>query len=240
MEFDLDRPLIDSIAHREIAVAREEITAFGPVTAYERSRDRHDQRIASAGDVATLACGAGCSWCCYFPVDVRPVEALSILAHMERELSSAERERVMREARANRDLLATLTDDERARRNVKCPFLSAGRCTIYTARPQTCRNYHATSAAGCRESFEHPDNEDIDPEFAPLVYQSGVTHVEAFSQAMTHAGFDMRAYDLNAALVAASEDLAGTTKRFEEREIVFPALESVDVEPELMDLTRRS
>ncbi len=36
------------------------------------------------------------------------------------------------------------------------PVSDEGRCTIYAARPQSCRNYHATNAAGCRQSYEEP------------------------------------------------------------------------------------
>jgi Fe-S-cluster containining protein len=106
-------------------------------------------------------------------VDVRAVEVFSILDFMERELSAAEQARVRGEIEANSTLLQGLSELERMRRNVKCPFLAAGRCTIYEARPQTCRNYHATDVTGCRASYEQPDNIDIDPDFAPARVSSG-------------------------------------------------------------------
>jgi Fe-S-cluster containining protein len=121
------------------------------------------------------------------------------------------------------------------KRNVKCPFLSGGRCTIYAARPQSCRNYHATDVAGCQQSFEDPDNEDIDPDFAPWVYQAGTAHVDAFSTAMRDAGYDVRAYELNCALDAARSDLAAR-ERFESRLRPFTSLSGEDVPVEFDDL----
>jgi hypothetical protein len=59
------------------------------------------------------------------------------------------------------------------------------------------------SSISCRQSYEEPDNLDIDPDFAPGVYQAGGAHVEAVSTAMRDAGYDVNAYELNCALDAA-------------------------------------
>ncbi len=91
-------------------------------------------------------------------------------------------------------------------RNVKCPFLSDGRCTIYVARPQSCRNYHATDVTGCQQSFEDPGNLDIDPDFAPRVLSGGVRTSRRSAMRMRDAGYDVNAYELNVALDAALSD----------------------------------
>ena len=123
---------------------------------------------------------------------------------------------------------------ERMKRTRPCIFLAAGRCTIYPVRPQTCRNYHATDAAGCRQSFEEPENLDIDPEFAPLVYQAGGAHVDAFSRAMQHAGYDVAAYELNIALEAAIEQ-PQSRERFEARLAPFDGISGEEVPTEFME-----
>jgi Fe-S-cluster containining protein len=235
MEFSLDLPFLRGILTQERELARDEIRSEGPQRALERSQRRHDARIAAAPDVGTLACGAGCSWCCYFTVDVRPVEVFRILEVIEQTFSAAEKERVYSEVRANSALLKGLDEDERVTRNLKCPFLNEGRCTIYSARPQSCRNYHATDVAGCQQSYEEPDNLDIDPDFAPYVYQAGGAHVEAFSAAMSDAGYDVSAYELNGALEAALSDPAAR-KRFEARLPPFTRLSGEEVPPEFDDL----
>ena len=236
MEFTIDFAAVRKITSQELAQARTEILKLGVVAAYQRSRDRHDARLAAAPDAPTLACKAGCSWCCHFSVDVRPVEVFSILEFIERSLSAQEQQRVTKEIEANSALLMNLTDLERVQRNLKCPFLNESRSTIYAARPQTCRNYHATSVTGCQQSFEEPDNLDIDPDFAPLVYQAGGAHVDAFSKAMGDLGYDVAAYELNTALAAAMQDSAAARQRFESREQPSFGLDGMDVPLEFMEL----
>lgn len=234
MEIALDFKLVRAILAGENREARDDIRRDGPLRAYENSQHRHDARVSSAADHPTLACRSGCTWCCHFSVDVRAVEVFRILDFVARELPPAEQERVRREIQANSAALRGLDEMQRMRRNVKCPFLSAGRCTIYAARPQTCRNYHATDARGCEQSYEEPDNMEIDPEFAPLVYQAGGAHVDAFSTAMRDAGYDISVYELNTALEAAMSG-PKARERFEAGQAPFPDLDGEEVELEFAE-----
>ena len=234
MEFTLDFPFIRDILEQEHARARDEIGNLGVLRALESSQRRHDARIAAAPDVGTLACRAGCTWCCYFTVDVRAAEVFRILDFVEQSFSPEEKARVYAEVRAN-VALRNLGEGERVTRNVKCPFLNEGRCTTYAARPQSCRNYHATNVAGCRQSYEEPENLDIDPDFAPGVYQAGGAHVEAVSAAMREAGYDVNAYELNCALDAALSD-PGARERFESKLKPFAGLSGEEVPTEFDDL----
>jgi Fe-S-cluster containining protein len=235
MEISLDFPFIRDILERERELALGEIRALGVVRALESSQQRHDARIAAAPDVGTLACRAGCSWCCHFTVDVRVVEVFRILDVVEQTFTAEERSRVYAEVRANSAVLRELDEDERVTRNLKCPFLNEGHCTIYAARPQSCRNYHATNVAGCQQSYEEPGNLDIDPDFAPYVYQAGGAHVEAFSTAMRDAGYDVSAYELNCALDAALSEPAAR-QLFENRLPPFAHLSGEEVPAEFDDL----
>ena len=97
MEIHIDFSTVRSIITAEHTLAAGQIEQWGPVPAYEQSQLRHDQRLAGASDTNTLACKAGCYWCCYFTVDVRAVEVFSILDFMARELSVEEQERARRE-----------------------------------------------------------------------------------------------------------------------------------------------
>lgn len=235
MEFEIDTLLVTTIVADELQQARSEIAELGPLGALTRSQLRHDARLAAAPDAHTLACRAGCFWCCYFTVEVRPVEVLRIVDFMQHEMPAADRERITAEIHANAAALAKIDEDARLRHNLKCPFLHFGRCSIYSVRPQTCRNYHATNAAGCEQAYKEPDNDDIDPEFAPLVYQSGGAHVDAFSKAMQEAGYDVAAYELNAALSVALNDIAGTREHFQSQGLAFPTIDGIDVSPEFLD-----
>jgi Fe-S-cluster containining protein len=235
MEFELDTDLIDRIIADETAKTREDLQKSGPVAALANSQFRHDARLSDAGDAHTLACKAGCFWCCYFTVEARPVEVIRILDFIEREMSETDRARVTSEIRTNAAALATMDEQAKLHHNFKCPFLRFGRCSIYPVRPQTCRNYHATNAAGCEQAYREPDNDDIDPEYAPLVYQSGGAHVDAFSTVLQTAGYDVAAYELNAALAAALDDPGGVRARFDAKLNPFPDIEGVDVIPEFIE-----
>jgi Fe-S-cluster containining protein len=235
MEISLDVPFVLGVLAEEHQLAQAEIRELGVVQAYENSRLRHDARIAAAPDVNTLACRAGCTWCCHFSVDVRGVEVFTILDFVERSLPAGEKARIYSEVRANSAALKGLDEMERMRHNVKCPFLSAGRCSIYEARPQTCRNYHATDVAGCQQSFEDPDNLEIDPEFAPMVYQAGGAHVDAFIRAMREADYDTNVYEMNTALDTALSE-PDARKRFEQKRRPFKKLAGDDVPGEFEDL----
>lgn len=235
MEFSLDLELIRGILGQERERARHDIRTVGAPRALAESQSRHDARLAAAPDAGTLACREGCAWCCHFTVDVRAVEVLRILEFVEGSFTPAAKARVFAEVRANSALLATLGEEERAARNLKCPFLHESRCTIYPVRPQTCRNYHATDVAGCRQAYEEPDNLDIDPDFAPGVYQAGLAHVEAFSAALHDAGYDAKAYELNRAVDAALSE-PGARERFESGQRPFTGLEGESVPAEFDDV----
>lgn len=236
MEITIDLATVRKIVSREYRQARAQIAAAGPVRAYEHSQQRHDERLAAAPDASTLACKSGCSWCCYFTVDVRPVEVFRILDFIETRFTPRQRQRVKAQIETNSAALQELDEVQRMQQNIKCPFLTAGRCTIYAARPQTCRNYHATNAAGCQKSFEEPDNLDIDPEFAPFVYQAGGAHVEAFSKAMGDAGYDIAAFELNTALAAALAQPLTAHQRFDAKQPPFAGLQGTDVPLEFAEV----
>lgn len=236
MEFIIDFVTVRRIVTQETAQAQTEIAALGPLSAYQRSLQRHDQRLSEAADADTLACKAGCAWCCHFSVDVRPVEALNILEFMRATFSAAEQQQLRTEIEANSRVLGPLDEMQRMQQTIKCAFLADGRCSIYPARPQTCRNYHATNAAGCQQSYEQPDNFDIAPEYAPLVYQSGAAHVDAFSKALQEAGYDIAAYELNSALTEALAQPDAIRQRFAEKLPVFLAAEGTEVPMEFIDV----
>jgi Fe-S-cluster containining protein len=235
MEIHIELAFVRAILAHENERTRNDLRTVGVMRALANSQQRHDSRIASAADVGTLACRVGCTWCCHFSVDVRAIEVFSILDFVERTFTREEKARVDAEARVNSAALRNLDELERMRRNVKCPFLSDGRCTIYPVRPQTCRNYHATNASGCQQSYEDPENVDIDPDFAPGVYQAGGAHVDAFSSAMRAADYDVNVYELNSAIVAALSD-PSAFERFQSRQQPFADLSGEEVPAEFDDI----
>jgi Fe-S-cluster containining protein len=233
MEIAIDFVRVRRVIREEYALARTEIRELGVSEAYARSLERLDAQLANASDAHTLACKTGCSWCCHFSIDLRPVEIFRIMRFVEDRLDANARERIRQQVAMNQRITAGLDEMQRMQHNLPCPFLVESRCSIYSARPQTCRNYHATDAAGCRKSFEEPQNLEIDPEFAPIVYQVGGAVVEAFAKAMQDEGYDVDAYEMNVALHAAfNEPAAGD--RFQSKGRPFDTVMGEEV-PEEFD-----
>lgn len=235
MEFTLDLDRLRTVLRDERRQAAADLRSLGVAGALRASQERHDARLAAAPDAHTLACRDGCAWCCHYTVDVRPAEAFGILDHLERTVPADERARVRAAVAANAGHVRGLSEDERVTLTLPCPLLREARCLAYPVRPQSCRNYHATDVAGCRRSVEEPDNLEIDPEFAPLVYQIGGAHVEAFTAAVADVGLDVDVYELNSALHAAWQDPSART-RFLAGQGPFPDLSGEDVAPEYDDL----
>src|SRR5215831_21268776 len=125
MEFTIDSGAVGAILSQEQEQASRDLREHGALIAYQNSLCRHDERLAKATDAHTLACRAGCYWCCYFSVDVRPVEVLNILEFVDAHFTDEEKVCVISEIEANSALLRDLSELERARHNVKCPFLLA-------------------------------------------------------------------------------------------------------------------
>ena len=235
MEFTIDFAKVLKIAREEKQQASIEIETLGILPALQLSLKRLDQRLVETEDIQTLACQSGCDWCCHFSVDIRPVEALNILQYLKQQFSPQQLLDLRRELTSNSHILSQLNDMERMHQTIKCPLLMEKKCAIYPARPQTCRNYHATDSAGCRQSFEEPENEDIPPEFAAGVYQAGVSHVEAFSKTMEEAGYDCDAYELNSALTELLENPDAVQKRFEAKLPAFVGIQGTRVGYELTE-----
>lgn len=235
MEFTLDVALVRGILVQERARVRDDLRQGGVLRAFAASQPRHDARLAAAADVGTLACRSGCAFCCHFTVDVRPAEVFQILDFVDRSFTAGARSRIQAAIHANAAELAGLDEEQRVTRNIRCPFLDDDRCSIYPVRPQSCRNYHATDVAGCEQSWGDPGNLDIDPEFAPGVYQAGEAHVEAVSGVLAEAGFDVDAYELSVALAAALTD-PGARARYEARLKPFEGLHGAEVPAEFDDL----
>ncbi|HLI19810.1 MAG TPA: YkgJ family cysteine cluster protein [Stellaceae bacterium] len=107
--------------------------------------DKTVAEFAAAGDVQ---CRAGCSFCCYQNVDVTIPEAILVALQLGNEVDPR-RDAVLAAADAFRDL----DDGTRIATGKPCPLLVDNRCSVYTARPITCRSLASPDAARCHEAL---------------------------------------------------------------------------------------
>jgi Fe-S-cluster containining protein len=156
----------------EPVVIRARITAAGEslkilsepdLTTVDLARCAHDltdrsirQVHAACHDGHRVACWSGCTYCCMFPVAASAPEVLAI-ADFVRERFDEGRQAALN-ARVEANIAATDGMDmgQRDRVRLDCPFLEAGKCTVYEVRPIACRGVSSYSVEDCREDFEHP------------------------------------------------------------------------------------
>src|SRR6478752_4189198 len=75
---------------------------------------------------ATIACRAGCGWCCSVPVDVQAHEVFFAAEHIQLNFSPADLAAVIERTSAHRTQIAALASEQRAQRMEPCPLLNAG------------------------------------------------------------------------------------------------------------------
>ncbi len=119
--------------------------------------DRSIRQVhAACDDGHRVACQSGCTYCCMIPVAASAPEVLAI-ATFVRERFNEERQAAL-DCRVEANISATegMDMNQRDRVRLDCPFLEAGKCTVYEVRPIACRGYSSYSVEDCREDYEHP------------------------------------------------------------------------------------
>ncbi len=117
-----------------------------------------------------LACKKGCSYCCHIPVAASVPEIVNALM-FARATFSPQRYQALSERLARADeVVVALGPEERARRNLACPFLENDQCSVYEARPVACRAWHSLEVEPCKQAYEHPESPPETPTVAPVLY----------------------------------------------------------------------
>lgn len=177
------------------------------VAAAERAHSALDEagRRVIASGALTIACAAGCSYCCHVHADVTVPEVLAITRHLEATWSEpslrALRERLARHVAR----VEHLRDEERWAAKIPCALLDdAGRCSIHAARPLRCRAFNARSVEPCREAFE--GSPDAAPARIPRLDRAHDAAEAGYDAALIDAGLSAAAHRLEGALLLALDD----------------------------------
>jgi len=104
-----------------------------------------------------VACKAGCDHCCHQSVGVTPPEALAIVDHLKRTRSSAELTTLRAHIAERHEKTRGLTAKERFSSQHPCPFLASASCSIYEARPLSCRGMNSLDADECATRLRDPE-----------------------------------------------------------------------------------
>ena len=160
-----------------------------------------------------VACTRGCHYCCHLRVEIRPHEAFVLAHHIETRFTPAQRARTVERIERTLRLVAPMSADDHVRAGIPCALLEDGVCSVYEARPATCRKYYSLSVTTCRDVF----NDTAAPLTGELEHEqlrrAGNAVALGYAQGMEDAGFDIARYELHDALHKALTD-PRTEKRY--------------------------
>ena len=114
-----------------------------------------DGLLARAPEGA-VACKAGCDHCCHQAVGVTAPEALAIFEHLKSTRSRGELARLATKISERHAQTGHLSSQDRFSLAHPCPFLDAGNCSIYDARPLACRGMNSLDAGECATRLRDP------------------------------------------------------------------------------------
>ncbi len=99
------------------------------------------------------ACRKGCSDCCGHRIIVSPVEAIAIYRHIESTWNPAEKAALKKRAKEYVKTFKSLQGKAPDWTPIMCPLNVAGSCTVYSARPISCRLHHSFDLELCRKGL---------------------------------------------------------------------------------------
>ena len=168
---------------------------------------------------ALVACRAGCGTCCHVPVGAQAHEVLIAAEYIQTHFSAEKLESTLAATAAHREAFAGRDAQARSALRLPCALLHEDSCSIYPARPGSCRSHHSHNLEGCRANLATGrDNVDV---LIPEIRGPMFAIMLAIDQAAEEAGFDATAYDFGTALHEALTDSLCVV-RWLRREAAFP------------------
>lgn len=157
--------------------------------------------VRAAADQVPLTgagCKAGCTPCCHLRVTVTAPEILSIADDLRRPPRG---ERLPQSVWAAHEVTNSLDDAGRAVLRHPCPLLdNTGRCSVYPARPVSCRLHTARNGQACAELAAGKPG---DPQPLEIALRAQGDLVRAQLRALAATGFSATTYELNDGLARA-------------------------------------
>jgi Fe-S-cluster containining protein len=193
---------------RSDARARERVDAAAARTHTVRMYGRLAalQTQVMADEKVGVACTRGCSYCCHLRVEIRPHEAFVLAQHIQTVSSPEQRARIAVRIEDNLGRIASLSRDEHVRAGIPCALLEADACSVYEARPATCRKYHSVSVVVCRAAFDDTAAPLIGEIEHEQVRLAGNAVALGYAKGVEEAGYDAALYELHYALHRALND----------------------------------
>jgi Fe-S-cluster containining protein len=166
-------------------------------------------------------CGAGCSACCHRKVACTIPEAIGIAAWLS-EREEAEKLRIRESARRLHDETAALDDEKRIAGGLPCALLADGVCSVYEARPLTCRAMYSYDRAACERFYFDHDFATAIPHY-DLMLDAHAQMLLGYGRALEKLGLDGRLVELSSALLLLLDEPDAVTRYLAGEQLFEPA-----------------
>ncbi len=176
------------------------------------------QIVAASG--AKLVCRAGCSLCCGLRVDVFAHEVFLLAHHIRAHFSPAEMAALLARLAPHADRVRALTPFEHATQNITCPLLKDGCCTVYEARPHSCRRHHSLDFAACQFTYDNPTDLEFPGAHDLELFRTLTGAMQESFDVYADFGYDSTIYELSTALTEALTTPA-SWRRWRDKERAF-------------------
>ncbi|MBI5383035.1 MAG: YkgJ family cysteine cluster protein [Opitutae bacterium] len=187
-----------------------------------RAQAGFERAFASAPATArrSVACRAGCGACCHERVGVQAHEVLLAAEFIQANFAPEAVAAVIARAANHRAAYERRAHWEAGAVPTPCVVLHEGSCTIYAARPESCRAHHSHNAEACARNLAA--GEDVVDVYIRGVRGRMFAVMLGIDHAAVEAGFDGHAYDFGSALHEALTNSL-CLARWQQRQPAFPA-----------------
>ncbi|MDX2430620.1 MAG: YkgJ family cysteine cluster protein [Bacteroides sp.] len=142
----------------------------------------------SGADGKPAECKNGCAFCCFQPVFAVSHEMLYLKDYISQNISADKQKGFIDRSREKSLLTLNKTMEEQQRISHPCPFLENNSCSVYEARPMSCRIYLSSSVNSCKKDFEHSGDGRHTPELYEFPLNAGRMLNEGFVSGLKQLG----------------------------------------------------
>lgn len=204
--------------------------AVGDVLAHGHSMASINAAVTRADELATnlveelagsetVACRAGCAWCCSTTVvSTSAAEVVRIATRLQETRSTTEIRLLVARLRQRAERITAMDPERRRRARLPCALLVDNRCSVYDLRPLSCMGWTSSDAAACESSYRSGWERQIPNGPRHLGIVVGVR--EGLHQALETRRLEAGYLDLTRALLIALTEPDATT-RWLQGEAVF-------------------
>ena len=170
---------------------------------------------------ASIACAAGCAFCCRNSVEITVPEALALATAVRQGADSAP---LIQRFQATAPMIAGLKPLQRQAKAIPCPILVDEGCSRYSARPLACRSTYATSAQACERDLASVSSggpgKPIKMPATPQVIRTGV--VDGITSGLARRGLQADTVELIEATTVVLTDPSAVDRWFAGEQVFQP------------------